>query len=1037
MHWQTISLENHNSLNDIPALACLPLSAPPEAVLSREQPLPELSNFCASIKNRIQGERLPEYNTNPQQWEEGAKKAAGLCLETIVADRVHCCLTRNNADRAPLEMGRTTIQIPHYAEIASAGIVSLAEHGWVSRLLEVKRLAKKRPEVTQLGIDKGPIDRLRSISQTMSNERTSHAWSKILQNFGFAAMAMILWFEVSDEIVAGDATESDQSALEKRNKLKIHASMAQLKTGLYTFTTVSPLLLLGKSSLFKRPVSNCRIIKWAWSFQDHSKSLPLCRVEAAIIHCVLSIAKGADVATSIEEFLMSQVVLDLIESPVTVLDQKLFAECINPLDQDYALDEHIEAPQPNKRPRLEEPVGEELSLADILNDAMIYNHDRLSPNFPPSPTPLPPTPPILLSPIPLSPVMPLFPIHLSPAPQSPLALLSPAPPGPTTQQSPITELVPPSPGTTSLPPFLDTTLPAQKRPLSRNMETAGLPRVQRANHITFAGMASVTKKSKKKKKVPVTVSKPALPLVNAPTEASHYRKRSKALEPLVAIDARGKRLEYWPEFYSDSNVIEAVNTLWRHGEFVQSDHNDGIWALPYKVFCNLVEERDVCLALQTKSVVLLDRQVAGLDKFDSRRLLLLGNVEEIRNVQDYSLQDSHLASGSLLDVLGHVDRQGKIISYSNIQGSGHCSVELWSSDRFAWRQIRNDTQYPNITMNFHRVMTADAVSLPQINPDGLALLMSVNVGVMMLAIAMSREDQLFSKITSFESIRDMQDNVWQWKMVVLAKGDTVVIPPNTPHMVIAIKDLICEGSHFLSASTIYQTCLGMFNACAGFEYVTHSTHWQSRELISCLLEFWEQSMAGDSPRSTIYWILQKAIVGSDKETENQARNTLGFADHLPMVGDKVGLVQFLALANLIQLWKALIPETYQNRSVSRHLESTLFLPARNQINQIMNAITQHLRFDSGGTEVPLEAIHHSWLIEQARTLLEHRRIFELKDVKGIAEGCSTIALLDKLDRIMDALGIAEDWNLVRDSNISQTAYDFDSDELAKLVISCR
>ncbi|KAK7014438.1 hypothetical protein VNI00_019363 [Paramarasmius palmivorus] len=68
-------------------------------------------------------------------------------------------------------------------------------------------------------------------------------------------------------------------------------SMANLKTGLYILATVSPILALGTSSLFKRLQSNVRIIQWAACFTPQQKSSRLHQVERAIMRCIWSVTR--------------------------------------------------------------------------------------------------------------------------------------------------------------------------------------------------------------------------------------------------------------------------------------------------------------------------------------------------------------------------------------------------------------------------------------------------------------------------------------------------------------------------------------------------------------------------------------------------------------------------------------------------------------------------------------------------------------------------------------------------------------------------
>ncbi|KAK7018690.1 hypothetical protein VNI00_018317 [Paramarasmius palmivorus] len=797
----------------------------------------------------------------------------------------------------------------------------MSKNGWVARISQLKQIVQD-PKLTATpgSIElESALERLKSIAEEVASCKASRDVQKVQENVGFGAIAMVLWFDLADQITASEIQETN-SEIFSRNGVQIPTSMANLKTGLYILATVSPILALGTSSLFKRPQSNVRIIQWAACFAPQQKSSRLHQVERAIMRCIWSVARremGVCLAT---EDLIVAVEVEVGEE---MMDRFLFQKIY---------DHGGANGRPEKR-RLE-------SL------------ERL-PTAPPSP---PFSPPFSPSPLP------------------------------------------------------DQRVPEQVLPTTRTRTGLLLG-------LNFAGMATG---EKRKNKRPKTVDLRATPAGTPATPSVHEPAMWVRTEgsTLMCKDPRdGAAITYQPFPYESHG--QEMETIWR-GDFVVrgDDNNSLVHILTYVEYCQMPE----ATFDSKKAVVILDRIVEGRDRVDRGGLSSIGDVNKERIFRDAGLEGGR-AAGTLLDILQHLNQEGKILECGDITGNHDAWIpKQFGSDRISWHAMRENEQYPTDSMSSSQVSTADWVQRASIVPDGLAVVLSVVVGTQVVAIATSENDPRFSKATSFVGMGNMDEN-WRWKLVYLKRGDGVIIAPNTPYVVIATKDCIWDSSRLLSAKAIEESRMAIYNSAVANTHVTNGTYPQSRQIFASLFGLWLKYIT-DRSTTAVYYNLQYAIMDGREEDQGRLMDEIGVSGHLPMLGTLNGVLQLLAAANLVGLWSVLVPEGYGRTAHLRELDTTTLSPSREAIASIFKSFAAHLLLtSSSGDEVTLEEVHRSWLLRDARVLLEARRRYKIVGIAGITPELTVKTLTAKLDVVLSRY--SAEWAIVKDSDVGEMSYEFD------------
>ncbi|THU77123.1 hypothetical protein K435DRAFT_612740, partial [Dendrothele bispora CBS 962.96] len=205
-------------------------------------------------------------------------------------------------------------------------------------------------------------------------------------------------------------------------------------------------------------------------------------------------------------------------------------------------------------------------------------------------------------------------------------------------------------------------------------------------------------------------------------------------------------------------------------------------------------------------------------------------------------------------------------------------------------------KYPFSVMRWGLCATADAVHDCHIDAEGFATACSVLSGEKYWLVALPPDMDFggfASAATYLESYNEHMQNDQGWVIVALklTPGTTLIMRPNTPHLVVTLAPSICFGSHFYCSSTLRDTCFGIYHCFVQRDFITNHTHPESRRLLFYILVSIHKAMEIDEE----YLRLCK---------------TKQHIPHLPNLGSFKGLNDLLCVINLIDLGSAIFAERY-------------------------------------------------------------------------------------------------------------------------------
>ncbi|KAF8803055.1 hypothetical protein BYT27DRAFT_7110753, partial [Phlegmacium glaucopus] len=308
---------------------------------------------------------------------------------------------------------------------------------------------------------------------------------------------------------------------------------------------------------------------------------------------------------------------------------------------------------------------------------------------------------------------------------------------------------------------------------------------------------------------------------------------------------------------------------------------------------------------------------------------------------------------------------------------------LLASDVFSFRRnaSRQDfaEDYPDAHMRWGLAATSDACSSFHIDSHGLATYIScVNEGGSKLWVLVGAKDNVgVSAFTNAKNAFDFHsDNALkpdkfpdlQFEALLLRPGMTLYMRPNTPHAVVTPTAAICHGGHYLTTSSLRQTCHGYLMT------FTLSTLLTNAELTSKVQLLFRQM-------AFFFW---------DAFTHS-ARPPPTTRAHLPDVATFEGVLDLFSFCNILELSNVTHPGSYglPGLGVSERLE---MIRGHAASRAIVEWVITHYEF---AQSKDLGKFYYDYLAYQTRSLVNSKRFAEKNGIFS-SNGTPIATNLEKL-----------------------------------------
>ncbi|KAJ8085909.1 hypothetical protein PM082_023946 [Marasmius tenuissimus] len=494
----------------------------------------------------------------------------------------------------------------------------------------------------------------------------------------------------------------------------------------------------------------------------------------------------------------------------------------------------------------------------------------------------------------------------------------------------------------------------------------------------------------------------------------------RAREPRNTFTLRcvrnGEEYQYTPAFYPqnpNSNFsFDPHTTLKKILEdlvWVQAstnlEHSGDILAFPYAQLKNFGKEELLKRFGNTFGIVLTERILENKDEFSESVLSKLGLLDDMRQIHDASLDGERedgntYIQASLREMYEARDRRGHIMNLLDVPSeSGGTWVPLdLAICRQAWMNIQDDEAqldfvFPMRDMCWYLCGLTDALHDWHVDAQGLATWITILTGkkLWIIGAPSAADPQEHAGIESFNTCQEKSVG-WKKYGILLEAGDTLIMPPNTPHFVVTVVDSVVEGGHFYCSSTIQKSCFGIFHVTASYRHVTNNDHSKIRYVLVNILNYWSRYM-----------------MNSPKYESNLHDQHFDPTLDIPIVSTRDGLLQFLSLVNIVYLGTVLCPERYDiavlkgaekakvEKTLSEFL-NPLYTTSRIYADAALDWLQTRYSVVSTETgEDCWDEVRYGYLVDQARTLVHHRHLWEGENaVAGVSPNLTAAAIEEKI-----------------------------------------
>lgn len=175
---------------------------------------------------------------------------------------------------------------------------------------------------------------------------------------------------------------------------------------------------------------------------------------------------------------------------------------------------------------------------------------------------------------------------------------------------------------------------------------------------------------------------------------------------------------------------------------------------------------------------------------------------------------------------------------------------------------------------------------------------------------------------------------------------TRLMCPTMSHAVLNLGPTICTGGSEFCAATLLETSYGVFHTFAANDLTTNTQHPSSRLLLNRMMIYFEQEY----------------VAGRDKKVIH--------SEHLPNPSDADGMLNIVALANLVELGIILSHKSYQSGGlpIEEHLQ---FISARRSSRRLIAFLDMRYEVIESDGARSISEMQSFWLANQIATLEAH------------------------------------------------------------------
>ncbi|KAG5337958.1 hypothetical protein C0989_008561 [Termitomyces sp. Mn162] len=320
----------------------------------------------------------------------------------------------------------------------------------------------------------------------------------------------------------------------------------------------------------------------------------------------------------------------------------------------------------------------------------------------------------------------------------------------------------------------------------------------------------------------------------------------------------------------------------------------------------------------------------------------------------------------------------------------------------AWEEVldrggcKRNQNYPLTDMRWGLASTGGTLHPYHIDTNGFGTFIRVDTGIKFWILATPKSQgklEAFARTDLFVGSsydpEKVNDKLWDLELMVLKPGMTLIMRPNTPHVVITPEPTICRGGHFYCSSTIRDSIYGIYHLFVGSSLLTNADHRTASQMML----------------TRLLALFHRNLLTPDSGLERDMT-------HVPNVLTFDGVLDLLCLCNYFEIAEALSVWGYSDRSrphaiISLQLDRAQKdrLKARQLIewfftyHELLDVNKRPLRGENA-----MLALYYPLLWQQICTLLAYKKKSWKSGCRG--EDNSLITPNRMLDVVANGLGIS-------------------------------
>ncbi|PPQ76207.1 hypothetical protein CVT26_009208 [Gymnopilus dilepis] len=181
-----------------------------------------------------------------------------------------------------------------------------------------------------------------------------------------------------------------------------------------------------------------------------------------------------------------------------------------------------------------------------------------------------------------------------------------------------------------------------------------------------------------------------------------------------------------------------------------------------------------------------------------------------------------------------------------------------STDASAWISTEGDVdckegfELPTSDMRWGVVDLRGAIDWIRIDSDGLGTFVELKTGCKYWIILKPKKSRDLARIGFFfdKDFNLRKPSLFQAEAILLRPGMTLIMPPNTPHVIYTPENTICWGGHYYATGTMQSTLFGIVHSFINGQHITDVSHHCSRLLLRRIICFYYQALIENAIKET-------------------------------------------------------------------------------------------------------------------------------------------------------------------------------------------